>query len=117
MTVVTDVAGRSGSLPRWARHHPPILLGQFFQTFLALETRVCDPMHVECDSQIFCTKELLLISKMVSARVKVLDWSVARVMVFGGIFRHCPVEHYRPYFRAGWAGGPECGTKDYFLAA
>ena len=64
------------------KHQINPLLGPTFRIFLALETRVRAPTHVGCDSQIFCTKELLLTSKMVSARVKVLNPSVARVTVF-----------------------------------
>ena len=78
--------GRSGSLLRSARHHPSILLGRTFRTFLALETRIGAPTYVGCDSQIFCTKELMLTSKMASAHLKVLKVSVALLKVFGGIF-------------------------------
>ncbi len=56
-----------------------------FRTFLALETRVLAPTDVGCDSQIFCTKELLLTSNVVSAHLKVLKVSVAHLKVFGGI--------------------------------
>ena len=85
MTVITDVVGRSGSLLRSTRHHPFILLGPTFQIFLALETRVGAPTHGGCYSQIFCTKELLLTSKIVSALLKALKQSVTLFKVFGGI--------------------------------
>ena len=81
----SSVLGRSGSLLRSARHHPSILLGPTFRIFLALETRVRAPTHVGYDSQIFCTKELVLTSNVVSAHLKVLKVSVAHLKVFGGI--------------------------------
>ena len=63
------------SLIVWARHPPILLTNQS-------EKSQRGPTHIGYDGKIFCTKELLLTSKMASALRKVLKQSVALLKVF-----------------------------------